>query len=446
MIPRMRQVLVVSPNFPPNDAVDMHRIRMTVGHFTACGWRPVVLRVAPGDTGRSLEPDLLRTLPDDLEVIEVAAPQGRLAAAIGLNAAGLRAWSALNRAGKALLASRPFDLVFITTTAFPVMALGRVWKQRFGVPFVLDFQDPWATFPASAAPFMRPGLKHRLMRLIHARLEAWTLPSAGGLMAVSERYIDLLRGAYPALRERPAVVSPFPYSVADFAASARYGRAIDGLTPSANGMSCLYAGRIAPAMEPSLRACFALVAAGRRRRPGLFDRLHFVFVGTGYSASGNPSVAGRLAAEAGMADRVLECPDRISFLDAQKSMLDAGMLLVLGSDDDAYTPSKLNQSLSLPKPILCAAPATSCAAEAVRGLSTVLSIDSRVPPTDAEIDRLGDQLEDLLRAGASGVYSERDGRTRPFEAAAAAARDCDLFDRVLDASGVPGKGPGQYGG
>lgn len=445
-MPRMRRVLVVSPNFPPSDAVDMHRIRMTAGHFVAHGWRPVVLRVAPGDTGRRLEPDLLRTLPDDLEVIEVSAPQGRLAAAIGLNAAGLRAWSALNRAGTALLASRPFDLVFITTTAFPVMALGRVWKQRFGVPFVLDFQDPWATFPASAAPFMRPGLKHRLMRLIHARLEAWTLPSTGGLMAVSERYIDLLRGAYPALRERPAVVSPFPYSLADFAAAARYGQAIEGLAPADNEISCLYAGRIAPAMESSLSACFALVAAGRRRRPALFDRLRFVFVGTGYGASGNPPVAGRLAAETGMSDRVLEHPDRIGFLDAQKSMLDASMLLVLGSDDDAYMPSKLNQSLSLPKPIICAAPATTRAAEAVRGLSTVLSIDSGAPPTDAEIDRLGDQLEELLRVGASGVYSERDRRTRPFEAAIAAARDCDLFDRVLDTSRDPGKGPGQYGG
>lgn len=442
----MRQVLVVSPNFPPNDAVDMHRIRMTVGHFAAHGWRPVVLRVAPGDTGRSLDADLLKTLPDDLEVIEVSAPQGRLAAAVGLNAAGLRAWSALNTMGQKLLASRPFDLVFITTTAFPVMALGRVWKRRFGVPFVLDFQDPWATYPATAAPFLRPGLKHRLMRLIHRRLEAWTLPATGGLMAVSERYIDLLQGAYPVLRDRPAAVSPFPYSSTDFAASARYGRAIAGLALPNGGLSCLYAGRIAPAMEPSLRACLALVAAGRRRRPALFDRLHFVFVGTGYGASGNPSVAGRLATETGMADRAVEHPDRISFLDAQKSMLDADMLLVLGSDDDGYTPSKLNQSLSLPKPILCAAPAMSGAAAAVSGLSTVLTIDSRVPATEAMIDRLADQLEHLLRAGAPDPYAEREERTQPFEAAAAAARDCALFDRVLDAAGDPGMRPGHHGG
>jgi len=259
----MRQVLVVSPNFPPADAVDMHRIRMTAGHFNANGWRPVVLCVAPADTGRSLDPDLRKTLPEDLEVIEVAAPQSRLAAAAGFNATGLRAWGALHKAGRKLLASRPFDLVFITTTAFPVMVLGRVWKRRFGIPFVLDFQDPWATYPATAEPFLRRALKHRLMRWIHRRLEAWTLPAADGLMAVSERYVDLLRGAYPVLRDRPAAVSPFPYSAGDFAASARYGRAIEGLVRADGGLSCLYAGRKASGWP------YAHVPWAIRRRTGL---------------------------------------------------------------------------------------------------------------------------------------------------------------------------------
>ncbi|NJM63821.1 MAG: hypothetical protein HC849_32625, partial [Oscillatoriales cyanobacterium RU_3_3] len=34
-------------------------------------------------------------------------------------------------------------LVFFSTTIFPVMLLGKRWWQKFGVPYVLDFQDPW---------------------------------------------------------------------------------------------------------------------------------------------------------------------------------------------------------------------------------------------------------------------------------------------------------------
>lgn len=432
----MRRVLIVSPNFPPNDTVDMHRVRMTAGHYAENGWLPVILRVNPRDTGRPINTDLMAGLPADLEVIEVAAPQSRLASLAGLNAIGLRGWSALDRAGRRLLADRRVDLVFISTTEFPTMALGRAWKQRFGVPFVLDFQDPWATFPASASAYLRRSPKHRLMRAVHRRLEAWTLPAADGLMAVSQSYIDLLRDAYPVLRERPARVSPFPYSRADFAAAAASGVPVAGLQRVDGGLSCLYAGRVAPAMEPSLRACLSLVAAGRAQRPAVFDRLWFVFVGTGYAASGNPSVAMRLAEETGMADRLVELPDRVGFLDAQKSMLDADMLLVIGSEDDGYTPSKLNQCLSLAKPVLCAAPRASKAAEAVEGLATVLRVSAGEPVDRVAIDRLADQLVQLQSGGAPDAYEERKSRTWPFEAMEAAKRDCALFDQLVQGQGI----------
>lgn len=431
----MRQILILSPNFPPNDAVDMHRIRMTVGHFVQNGWNPVILRVAPRDTGRRIDEDLLATLPPGLEVFEVAAPRRWLAAIAGLNATGLRAWRALDRMGRLLLAGRQFDLVFISTTEFPVMALGRAWKQRFGVPFLLDFQDPWGTYPASAVPFLPMALKHRVMRFIHRRLEAWTLPVADGLIAVSQSYVDLLRDAYPILSDRPAMASPFPYAASDFAIAAAGGQAVDGLKRPGTDLFCLYAGRIAPAMEASLTACLALVAAGRKCRPEVFDRLHFVIVGTGYALSGNPSVAMRLAAATGMADRVIEYPDRVGFLDAQKSMLDADILLVLGSDDEGYMPSKLNQSLSLAKPVICAAPVKSRASAAVDGLETVLNIVTGQPPTEAIIDALANKLYALLMSEAPDAYAERAIRTEPFEAAQSAKRDCAFFDQVVDAAG-----------
>jgi len=434
----MRQVLIVSPHFPPGDTVDMHRVRMTAPHYASNGWRPVVLKVAAGDTGRRIDEGLLATLPPDLEVHEVAAPQTRLAAAAGLNAVGLRAWSALDRAGRRLLSERAFDLVFISTTEFPVMALGRAWKRRFGVPFVLDFQDPWATFPASATPYLRSSFKHRMMRSIHKLLESWTLPDADGLISVSASYVDLLREVYPVLRGRPALVSPFPYSAADFAIATERGRSVAGLTRTDGDLTCLYAGRVAPAQEPSLRACLAVVAAGRRRRPELFDRLRFVFVGTGYAQKGNPSVAGRLAIETGMNDRVVEYSDRIGFLDAQKSMLDAGLLLIIGSDDDGYTPSKLNQSLSLAKPVLCAAPRASPAAKAVADLASVIAVFADEPETDLVIDALAARLESLIAGGSPTAYADRDAHTAPFEAAMAAKRDCAFFDDVLQAARSPG--------
>ncbi len=426
----MRRVLVVSPHFPPADAVDMHRVRMTVSHYASCGWEPIVLCVRSEHTGRLTDPSLCKTLPRDLEVVGVRAAPERF----GINAVGLRAWRSLERSGSRLLRERKIDLVFISTTAFQIMALGRVWRERFGVPFVLDFQDPWATFPASASPFIRRGIKHESMRALHRMLERWTLPSAGGLIAVSERYIDLLAGAYPPLRNVPARVSPFPFSAKDFLVAERKALPVPTLERRGNEVTCVYAGCIAPAMESSLRACFAAVAAGRRQRLEFYNRLRFVFVGTGYAAAGNPPVATRLAREAGIASQVFEHPDRGSFLSAQKSMIEADTLLVLGSEDDGYVPSKLNQCLSLNKPIICAAPAGSRVTAEVSDLETVVTIHSGGQASGELVDNLAVRFTRMLTDFPSELYAERLARTTPFEAASSAKGDCTLFDRVVSQS------------
>ena len=343
----MRRILIVSPHYPPADAVDMHRVRMTAGHYLANGWEPVILTARPEDTGRLIDPALTHLAPEGVRVEEIAAPHRPMLKLIGLNALGIRAFAAFERAGAAFLARESFDLVFISTTSFPLMRLGAVWKARFGVPFVLDFQDPWATYPESGKAFFRKGPRHAAMRALHRRWEGQTVPAASGLMAVTGAYIDLLKAAYPAVASAPSLVSPFGYSARDFEVAYRLGTVAPALAAAAGPgvMSVLYAGRVAPSMERSLAAVFALVAAGRAAGDASFAALRFVFIGTGYAAGGNEKIATRLAREAGIADLVTESPERISMMDALKTNLTADALLVMGSDDEGYTPSKMSAAL-----------------------------------------------------------------------------------------------------
>jgi hypothetical protein len=425
----MRRVLVVSPHFPPTDVVDMHRVRTTVAHYPACSWTPVVLSVRPQDTGRLTDPTLVESLPPGLERHEAGALPERLTRRLGVGAIGLRAWPALKAAGERLLAGGGFDLVFISTTAFPLMTLGRVWKERFGVPFVLDFQDPWASFPQSARRFVRAGPKHGLMHALHRRMEQWTVPAADGLLAVSPKYIELLKASYPGVDRIPSLASAFGVSAADFALAAAKGRTTPDLRRSETEIICVYAGRVAPPMEAPLRACFQAVALGLQLRPALFGRLRFLFVGTGYGKHGNPPVATRLATEAGIADRVIEHPDRVPLFDALKTMMQADVLLVLGSEDDAYVPSKLNQCLFLPKPILCAAPEGGPAFARLADLTTAILAPSDEPPSRELVDAWADRMDALIRNPPADAYAARSASA--YEAAQAARNDCSLFDRVI---------------
>ena len=125
-----RRVLIVSPHFPPINAPDHQRVRMSLPYFEEFGWRPTVLAVRPEDTEGSADPWLEHTLPTNVEVIRTTALPVRWTRRIGLGNLGLRALVPFWREGNKLLGRERFDAVYFSTTMFPVMALGPWWRRR----------------------------------------------------------------------------------------------------------------------------------------------------------------------------------------------------------------------------------------------------------------------------------------------------------------------------
>ncbi|MGA7725971.1 MAG: hypothetical protein WCA95_11885, partial [Opitutaceae bacterium] len=67
----MKKVLIVSPHFPPINAPDMQRVRMSLPYYRAHGWEPVVLAVGKDWQLGVTEPNLLSTVPSDVRVVHV---------------------------------------------------------------------------------------------------------------------------------------------------------------------------------------------------------------------------------------------------------------------------------------------------------------------------------------------------------------------------------------
>lgn len=410
----------------------MHRVRMNLHHYAAGGWEPTVLAVAPAATDRLDDPRLLLSIPGEISVTRTQAVSKQLTGIIGLSAIGLRAYHALAHAGDLLIAEaaqtgRPFDLAFFSTTAFPTMALGPRWQQRFGVPYVLDMQDPWFTAPAESQNFRRSGLKHRAMRAIHALLEPPTMRGAAGLIAVSPRYIEVLRAAYPTLRNRPAETIPFGWSRRDMELARSVGRPWSSIAAARRGgaLVALSAGRANATFETALRTLFRLM---HEAPPGgVLASLRTLFLGTGYQGSANQYEARFFAAAEGVEDFVEEQPDRLPLLDALASLEAADVLVVLGSDDRSYQPSRLHQYLAFEKPVLVVAPSDSRLAAQVEGLTGVIFIKANAAPlSQTEISRAETALaEALLEPRAK--FAGRAEVSASYESAALAERECALF-------------------
>ena len=140
----IKRVLIVSPHFPPINAPDHQRVRTALPFLGEFGWHATVLAVQPKYVEGINDPLLEKTLPTSTLVVRTRALPQRWTRLFGMGSVALRALPFLWNAGDKLLRNeRGFDLIFFSTTMFPVLILGPLWKRKFGIPYVVDYQDPW---------------------------------------------------------------------------------------------------------------------------------------------------------------------------------------------------------------------------------------------------------------------------------------------------------------
>jgi glycosyl transferase family 4 len=429
----VKRVLVVSPHFPPTNAADMHRVRIAVPHFREFGWEPYVLAVDAGRVPGSRDPLLEATVPADIPVRRTGAFSQTWTRRIGLGSLGIRAWAHLFAAGSDIIRRHAIDIVYFSTTQFLVLPLGRIWKRRHGVPFVADIQDMWSPGPETTPS--HAGGKHDVMRRIHAALEPWTLAAADGIVAVSPDYIATLRARYPQLAERPLDVLPFGAAEADFEIVARRPQPNRVFHRADGDLHGVYVGRGGADMTPAFRTLFRAFAAGLRDRPDLFPRVRLHFVGTSYAADGRATkTVEPLAADAGVGRHVREHVERIPYFEALQVLRDAHFLIVPGSSDATYSPSKVFPYVLAGRPLVGVVAKGSPALEILRrlGRTDVIEFDGTGggPTEVAALQQVWTSLLARLDADASDMPLDR-AAFEPFSAREMARAQCALLDRAL---------------
>lgn len=350
-----KTVLIVSPHFPPINAPDHQRVRMALLHFKEFGWQPTVLAVEPECSENRRDDSLLTTIPDDVEIHRVRALPVGVTRRVGIGNLALRSLPYLRSKGNQLLSSGSFDLVFFSTSMFPVMSLGPVWLKRFGVPYVLDFQDPWLSDYYKGSSLSPPGgkIKYAFSNMLGRALEPRVVREAAHIVVVSPAYPDLLRNRYPELNGKGFTVLPFAASERDFEFAQASKTSHDVFASNDGFIHWVYAGAAGAIMERSIRSFFTALQSTLERDPQLTKRLKIHFVGTDYAeASRARKTVEPIAAEFKLDGIVDERTDRLPFLTTLKLLRDADALLLFGSDDPSYTASKIFPYIMARKPLL----------------------------------------------------------------------------------------------
>lgn len=242
---RTRNVLVLAYDFPPCRAPGAAvRTEKFVRYLPDFGWRPTVV-CRGGQAGRE----------QNVIAIPATVPE-RLSYQA---AAWVWAWRIESRL-RALLAARPFDLIYASGPPFPHLLVAARLANESKLPLVADFRDGWSLDPFIAGGFGKRLLKRGLLRWIYPKLERRVIAASAAVVTNTPSLTAALRARIAPEGARLAMV-PNGFDDVDFTSPAPPVR-------TGGGVEFLYCGRFegiaGRSAEALLRALRIVVDTGRK--------------------------------------------------------------------------------------------------------------------------------------------------------------------------------------
>ena len=412
---------------------DMHRARMLAQELPNHGWDIEVL--TPGTRfQRSLwvEPDAEVLRPNGVCVHQAALWCDWLFRWLGMSTVGWRALWPMYRLGAELFKTKRFDLVYISTTQFVLFCLGPLWRGRFGVPYILDFHDPWFRKKSDYVT-THNRFKRWMSNWLAKFLESFAVSFAAGVVSVSPDYLFELNSRHARLRrlesDRREVI-PFAAAESDFEIrrtdeEARRGR---GETM----LRIVYTGAGGAIMAKSFSHIVDCLLLVKETTPEMLEGIRIQLFGTyAYWLPGEPKPLEEIAARKGADGLVEEHPARISYLKAVDLIQNAHGLIVLGVDDPSYMPSKLFTYALTGRPLLACLHRDSQAAHyftEIPNLGNLIRFDSQGPACLQNERKI---VLDFLCAVRRKEKIDRRKIIAPFLAPEMARRHAKLFEGCL---------------
>lgn len=413
----------------------MHRVRQSLPYYQTFGWEATVVSVDPRFVEGSQDPMLERSLPDATRIIRVNAFDQRRTRLLGLGSLALRSiwfyWNTANR----LLRREHFDLIFFSTTQFPLLILGNYWKRRFGIPYVIDMQDPWYSDYYDKHPWVKKPPKYWFASRLNKYLEPIAMRRVSGIIAVSESYHKTLCERYPDIPVQNCHTIPFGAAEMDYRITLESCVQQSIFIPSPGRVNIVYAGIANSSMRQALQILMESIKSGLTMWPEVFGAVRLHFVGTTYAPDGNAeSAVIPLAQAAGVSDYIQEHPSRLPYFQTLRLLMDADILLMLGTDDPNYTASKLYPYILAKKPLLAVFHEKSSIVQAIQEMDAGHCISFGAPGNEAELAK---QTAGVLHDWISKLPFEPAIRGELLEPHLAAAKTLDqvrVFNRIVGAA------------
>ena len=429
----MKRVLIIGSDFVPSSLPPATRIRFFASHLSEFGWEPIVLTTKSEFYDWPTDPENERLLSDSLSVIRTDAWRTSWTRKLGVGDIGMRSlwkhWQVL----KKLCREKQVDLIFIPVPPYVPMILGRMAHKKFGIPYVIDYIDPWVTEYYWKLPRRQRPPKWPLAYAMARLLEPYALKHVAHITGVSRGTTDSVVSRYDWLSENDASEIPYGAEADDFEFVRRNPRENLIFDPHDGLLHFSYIGACIPGMYPAVRALFQAVRLGLEHSPEIFKRVRFHFVGTSYAPKGDvvQGVTG-IAQELGLSALVNEQSQRVPYLDSLQLMLDSDALLLIGSDEAHYSASKVFPYLLAQRPLVSIfheSSSVNAVLKAVGREDETVTFNADNPPPK-RVEQIYRVMQRAFTRGPENNASDNLAMLEPYTTRSMAQRLAKSFDRA----------------
>lgn len=405
----------------------MQRVRMSLPYFKNFGWDAEVVAVEDEYVDTVKDPLLLQSIPNTIKIHRVKALSRKWTGKLGLGSLALRSLWFYRVKVNELLETGMFDLIYFSTTAFPICILGAYWKKKYGVPYVIDMQDPWHTDYYQNKPKKERPKKYWFSYRLNKYLEPLAMKSVDGLISVSPNYIDTLKIRYPALKDKPSAVITFGGFDLDFDI-ANTNRLTNKIRFEGSYINLVYVGRGGYDLQPALSTLFTSFKKGLESNFVLFEKIRMHFIGTSYAPQGKGEHTILPVAERfNISPFVHEQTDRIGFYESINCLQQADGLLIIGSNQPAYTASKLYPYILAKKPLLAVLHQESSATQIINDCNAGYHLD-----ISANENFAFDRLNEYILSVVQKVRPQTNWMAfQPYTASAMTKEQVNLFNKII---------------
>jgi len=354
----VKKIIIVSPHFPPSNLVGVHRARFLSKYLPDFNWEPIVVCVHEKYHEEKLDYDLLKLTREGARVEKVRALRTKPIRLIG--DIGLRGFFPMYFRILSLCRTEKVDLLYITIPSFWAALLGRSVNLTNGIKYGIDYQDPWVhVFPGSEKKYSRHWWSTKMARL----LEPFAVKKASFITGINKAYIQGTLDRNPHLikqcefAEMPIGIDPDDFEKIKQIQKPAF------LFHANQKFKLVYAGAILPKAFKVLEVFLEAIADNK----SIFDNIEIYFIGTGKTVN-NPEGhrVKPFAQKNGVWEEIVfEYPQRIPYLDVLLHLNASNGVLIIGSTETHYSPSKVFQAMLSNKPIFAILHALSDAATKV---------------------------------------------------------------------------------